>query len=257
MFYTLKDFKSVIKVTPKSACTSAKSYIHQLLSLNDSTLENLIEGVHPHSPEIFSYLHSNTDVFNESSENLRLIVEENFTFILLYRNPYDRLYSGLNQKFIQFFPNSNSNLLDPNCPSPRIKNFYLWFDKFISKNTSDITSKHLIDFHCLNVSHDYEIDPHFLPIYNLVPKDFLPFVNLIEVDTLFTQKLNSIFKVNFKEIRFNVMNNTDPVEPFNEQLFLQHCYSDTRVKQLSSYFRKSVSKMYKEDFNLYSNVKII
>ena len=36
MYYTLNDFKLIIKVIPKSACTSAKAYIHQLLSLNDS-----------------------------------------------------------------------------------------------------------------------------------------------------------------------------------------------------------------------------
>lgn len=257
MYYTLNDFKLIIKVIPKSACTSAKAYIHQLLSLNDSTLLNLIEGVHPHSPEIFSYLHSKTDVFKQCSENLRLLKHENFKFILLYRNPFDRFYSGLNQKFIQFFPNFNSNLLDNNCPSPRIKNFYLWFEKFISKNSSDISSRHLIDFHCLNISHEYEIDPHFLPLCKLIPKDFFPFINLVDVDTGFTQKLNSIFKVNLTEYKYNVMNNIDPVEPFDEKKFLQNCYSDSRVKKLSCYFRESVLKMYKDDFNLYSKVNLI
>ena len=251
MIYTIHKFKTIIKVVPKAACTSTKYYLHQILAEDDSKLKEIIHGKHPHDMSIFNYLKKEGNVFLHETILRNLICDENYKCYIVYRNPIDRFYSGCVQKFLSHLPNCNKSLLDPLCPSPRLRNFYLWFISNVSCNLQDVNWKSLIDYHC-NLHHDFEIDPHFLPICDIVPKFFLFSSNFININALYSN-LNKIFSKTLTDKYFNVSNKLVGNKNRYDSQILSKSIIDPRIKQNCSYYIRSVEKKFKNDILIHSD----
>lgn len=251
MIYTIHKFKTIIKVVPKAACTSAKYYLHQLLAEDDLKLKEIINGKHPHDMSIFKYLKNQGDVFLHESILKNLIFDENYSCYIVYRNPIDRFYSGCVQKFLSHLPNCNKSLFEPLCPSPRLRNFYLWFISNVSCNLEDVNWKSLIDYHC-NLQHNFEIDPHFLPISDIVPEFFLNNSKFININSLYNN-LNEIFSKRFSEKYFNVTRKVFDKKNMYDTEILIKSIIDPRIKQNCSYFINSVEKKFINDILMYKD----
>ena len=249
MIYTIHKFKAIIKVVPKAACTSAKYYLHQLLAEDDLKLKEIIHGKHPHDMSIFNYLKKQGHVFVPETDLRKLIYNQNYKCYIVYRNPIDRFYSGCVQKYLSHLPNCNKSLLDPSCPSPRLLNFYLWFISYVSCDLQDVTWKSLIDYHC-NLQHDFEIDPHFLPICDIVPVFFLENSKFVNINALYNN-LNKIFSKSFTDKYFNVTNNVIDVKNIYDSKILNKSIIDPRIKINCSYYIESVEKRFINDILAY------
>jgi len=251
MIYTIHKFKAIIKVVPKAACTSTKYYLHQLLAEDDLKLKEIINGKHPHDMTIFKYLKNQGDVFLQESILKNLIFDENYSCYIVYRNPIDRFYSGCVQKYLSHLPNCNKSLIEPLCPSPRLRNFYLWFISNVSCNLEHVDWKSLIDYHC-NLQHNFEIDPHFLPISDIVPVFFLENSKLISTNGLYSN-LNKIFSKCFTDKYFNVTNKEGDISNNYNSKILNTSIIDPRIKTNCSYYIKSVEKKFINDIFLYKD----
>tara|TARA_B100001093_G_C26851031_1_gene1025144 strand:+ start:1729 stop:2502 length:774 start_codon:yes stop_codon:yes gene_type:complete len=257
MIYTFKKYKIIIKVSPKAACTSVKHFLHLIISQHDEKFFYLMGNKHPHDISLFNYLRSTGQYFLNSKTNYSLLREDGYLFLILFRDPIDRFYSAINQKFICHYPSYNKRLLEFNCPSPKLKNFYLWFLSNISDSIGDMRSKDLIDFHCRNINHNYEIDPHLSPISELIPHEYLPYSKILDINSGLINKLNTIFNSNIENISHNVMRNSKPSHSFMESDFLGNCYPDSRVKHESSYYIESVKKSFAADYETISIISSV
>lgn len=115
MFYHVREKKIIFLISPKVACSSIKAFFYHLKN---------IEFLYVHDINIYE----NSEFFIEGKK-VKELLKNNSEYILYVftRNPYDKFFSGINDKFIRFHPNNHNKQiknLENNSSSNKIIDFY-------------------------------------------------------------------------------------------------------------------------------------
>jgi len=185
-----------------------------------------------------------------------LVNSKNYKFICIVRNPYSRLYSGIVNKFMTGHKHlKNYKIIIDNNNSRNVANVYDWYKNTINNDINSMTLRYFIDFHCKNIEHDYPIDPHFLPISEIIPstllckKENIHFI--IENDAI--GKMFKILNITQKKLLNIHKSKSNYIDDgnFNEKKYLDSIYTIYNIVKKSNYYRKSVAKRFRHDFEFF------
>lgn len=247
MIFKIKQEKIIIRTPAKSACSTCKTYIKDFLISCGELGENA-KTLNCHTPRLLPGIQER--LVEDYHKN------RGYNLYIIGRDPLNRFVSGMDEKFIKHYPNVNQNVIK-NTKNNSIANFYLWFFDNISSDIKKLTYRHLIDFHCRNIEHSYEINPHFAPITDHVSKYFLDHCKVISVDDNLINNLNKIFKFNHVDFVRNKNKTINDATEFNSELFLQNAISDRRSKHHCEYLQTSVKNFFKNDYIFYNNAEYV
>ena len=195
----------------------------------------------------FSLDHKGLEFIKESNLSIKEALERKAKVIVLVRNPYDRLFSGLCDKHIRILNNKN---FDEIIQTGHMNSIY----KYLNKDCTNINMKDMIDFYC-KINPSYKIDNHFLPISDIIKNLNMDQILLydkthfVKIENNFINQINLLLNINLNEEIFN-----KKLKHYNE--YLDKEYDDNLLLELKpykcikecEYYKKKVKEKFIDDF---------
>ena len=185
-----------------------------------------------------------------------------YKLILITRDPYERLLSGICNKFIHPIVNKKMTHAENyesilKTFSPNIANVYKWHIG-LGKDIESINFKNILDFLC-NIDHKYVIDDHFLPITHTIKTNDIYVVKL--EDEKKAGKIRSFLELDENESINNIFSALT-VKKINVTKYSNLGSADIETLELNKdlikhkYYIESVNKKFAKDFSAFDYERV-